>query len=183
VTAARLIAAALDLPVFLVMRDNGESISWFDAAYVPVAVHWKDVPDDKALAPETVDLVVMLGRGLQQALDVALYPESADRTVVRQRRHVAWLRKTRIVTDWLAQTGPQRLDEATRLWLPRRAALGPHADGDQQAKLAWELAQSAPSLAGLHEAFTRNVASAMEAEADPSPGTCGLPSPFAPSRQ
>jgi len=154
--AARLIAAALDLPVFLVMRDDGETTAWFDAAYVPVAVQWEDAPDDKALAPETIDLVIMIGRGLKQALDVALYPESADRTAARERRHLAWRRKTRIVTDWLAQTGPEALEEATRLWLPRRAALGPHADDDRQATLAWELAQTLPSLAGLREAFVRH---------------------------
>lgn len=154
--AARLIAAALDLPVFLVMRENRETTAWFDAAYVPVAVQWEGVPDDKALAPETIDLVIMIGRGLQQALDAALYPELADRTAARERRHLAWLRKTRIATDWLAQTGPEALEEATRLWLPCRAALGPHADGDRQARLAWELAQTLPSLAGLREAFMRH---------------------------
>jgi hypothetical protein len=174
-TAARLIAAALDVPIFLVMRDNGESISWFDAAYVPVAVHWEDFPDDKTLAPETADLVVMLGRGLQQALDVALYPESADRTAARQRRHLAWLRKTRIVTDWLAQTGPEELDEATRLWLPRRAALGSQPSGDREATLAWELAQSAPSLAGLREAFMRNVASVIETDTVLQPRSMACP--------
>jgi hypothetical protein len=173
--AARLIAAALDLPVFLVMRDNGATTAWFDAAYVPVAVQWEAVPDDRALAPETVDLVLMLGRGLQQALDVALYPESVDRALAGQRRHMAWRRKTRIVTDWLARTGLEELEEATRLWLPHRAALGPHADGARQAKLAWELVQTAPSLAGLREAFTRNVARDIEDDADLHPGGCGLP--------
>lgn len=171
--AGRLIAAALDLPVFLVMNDKGDRIGWYEDDYFPVAAHWDRVAGDAALAPQVLDAVVAIGRAVHAALDDALGPRPGDVAGAREWRHLVWVRKQRMVTAWLAQTGPDVLNEVTRSWLARRAMQTRPGD-DREVALAWELLRTAPELGSLWTAFTRDVPVVVESEADLRPGLCGL---------
>ena len=152
--AGRLIAAALDLPVFLVMNDKGDRIGWYEDEYFPVAAHWERVADDAALAPQVLDAIVAIGRAVHAALNDALGPEPGDVAGAREWRHVVWVRKQGIVTGWLAQTGPAELNDLARSWLARRDALPLPAGADgRDVALAWELVQLAPALERLRAAF------------------------------
>lgn len=151
--AGRLIAAALDLPEFLVMKDHGDRIGWYEDDYFPVAAHWDWVAGDAALAPHVLDLVLAIGRALQAALDDALGPRPVDVAGAREWRHMVWVRKQGIVTGWLAQTGPAELNELARSWLAGREALLPVGAGDRDVALAWELVQRAPALDCLRAVF------------------------------
>lgn len=147
---ARLVAASLQVPDFLVLADGPDgTLRWLDADFAPVARHWQATSCGEALLPEAVDLMSKIAVAMDRVVVSFLHLHMRAATTSRQTRRMAWEMQRQVIVGWLLQTGPQELNVAARTWQQRPRIPGQPAEDRTLAWQAWDLIHVVPELSTL----------------------------------
>lgn len=172
---ARLIAAGVQLPEFLVMRVSAHGATqWLSMDYVPVAEYWHQALDEEPLSMAAFDMVSALARAMTLVLGEWVRLQRGNAPLLQQDRRVAWELLHGIVVDWLAHTGPADLNAATSAWQQQIVSLPDLAKENAAAWQAWELVQAIPEMSGLRASLQRHVSAPLAPAVEEPPRVCGL---------
>lgn len=172
---ARLIAAGVQLPEFLVMRVSADGAThWLSVDYVPVAEHWHQAVDQEPLSMTTLDFMSALARAMTLVLGEWVRLKRGNAPSLQQDRRVAWKLLHRVIVDWLAQTGPADLNAATSIWQQQSVRLADLSKENAVAWQAWEVVQAIPGMSGLRASLQRHVSTLLAPAVEEPPRVCGL---------
>ncbi|MGZ5202466.1 MAG: hypothetical protein ACXWC4_22120 [Telluria sp.] len=155
---ARLAAAGLQLPDFLVLTEEPEGkFKWLDANLVGAAKHWEATSHDEVLLPEAVDLMKHIGIAMASVVSsfVGMHADAA--TPPRELRHMAWEMRRQVIGEWLGQTGVLELNAAARAWRYCPGPSGPPEDDTTAVWQAWEQIHTAPELHKLRQVLMQHM--------------------------
>ncbi|HBI70294.1 MAG TPA: hypothetical protein DDZ22_15195 [Massilia sp.] len=170
---ARLAAAGLQLPVFLVLSTKPDGrLVWLEAGLVPVAEYWLANACREPLLPRAPELVSQLAVAMSRILEsfLALRAEGASE---QQRRRLAWGMQRAVVLAWLADTGIREVNAAALAWSRMTQAAHP-ADEVDAASRTWDLVHTLPELSGLRDCLLRQMAQPPGVEPGAAPRICGM---------
>ena len=171
---ARLAAAGLQLPAFLVLSTKPDGrLVWLEAGLVPVAEHWLASACREALLPQACELVSQLAVAMSGMLDSFLALHAGAGASEQQQRRMAWDMQRAVVLAWLGNTGIREVNAAALAWsrMPQAAHPGDEADA---ASRAWDLVHALPGLSPLRECLLRQLAQPPAVEPDAAPRICGM---------
>lgn len=172
---ARLAAAGLQVPEFLVLAEGSEAAPrWLDASLVPVAGHWQATSCDEALLPEAVDLVAGIAVIMDRILDTFMGLRARATMTSQQRKWLGWEIRRQVIVCWLGQTGPHELNEAARTWRRLQCIPGEPAGDVAVEWQAWDLIHSAPSLSTLRASLIHHMAHYELPPDDAEQRICGM---------
>ncbi len=171
---ARLAAAGLQLPAFLVLSTKPDGrLVWLEAGLVPVAEHWLASACREPLLPQACELVSQLAVAMSGVLDSFLALHAGAGVSEQQQRWMAWDMQRAVVLAWLGNTGVREVNAAALAWsrMPQAAHPGDEADA---ASRAWDLVHALPGLSPLRECLLRQLAQPPAVEPDAAPRICGM---------
>lgn len=171
---ARLAAAGLQLPAFLVLSTQPDGrLVWLEAGLVPVAEHWLASACREPLLAQACELVSQLAVAMSGVLDSFLALHAGAGASEQQRRWMARDMQRAVVLAWLGNTGVREVNAAALAW--SRMAQGAHPDDEADAAWrAWDLVHTLPELSSLRDCLLRQMAQPPVLEPDAAPRICGM---------
>lgn len=171
---ARLAAAGLQLPAFLVLSTKPDGrLVWLEAGLVPVAEHWLASACREPLLPQAPELVSRLAVAMNGALESFLALHAGAGASERQRHWMARDMQRAVVLAWLGSTGIREVNAAALAWSRMAQAAHP-ADEADAASRTWDLVHTLPELSGLHDCLLRQMAQPPAPEPETAPRICGM---------
>ena len=171
---ARLAAAGLQLPAFLVLSTQPDGrLVWLEAGLVPVAEHWLASACREALLPQACELVSQLAVAMSGMLDSFLALHAGAGVSEQQRRWMARDMQRAVVLAWLGKTGIQEVNAAALAWSRMPQAVHPDDEADT-AWQTWDLAYTLPGLSSLRDCLLHQTAQPPVLEPDAALRICGM---------
>lgn len=171
VAIAEVIAAAVQLPVFLMYDSNASGQGqgqgqWREEAYAVVAAHWHNNNSSSGWANRsTVDLVDAVASIVSTELHARLAKESATDNAAQlwqarsqeqsEERHCIWTTQCKILLDWLRDVPLAEITALAELWMKRNDGIA-------------DLVQTHPLLAPVRNRLNTLVPAHRKVQAMPS---------------
>jgi len=124
---AEVIAAAVQLPVFLVYASAADGLGqWQEVAYAAVAKHWHANAGAECAGIRTVEFIAALAHVISTALNISMSKTPATGNSARpwqvrsdawgEERHRIWCAQCELLLDWLRGATPAHVAKLADLW-------------------------------------------------------------------
>jgi hypothetical protein len=124
---AEVIAAAVQLPVFLVYASGTDGLGqWQEAAYAAVAKHWHANAGAEWAGIRTVEFIAAMANVITTALNTSMaktpatcnsaQPWQARSDAWGEERHRIWCAQCELLLDWLRSATPAHVAKLADLW-------------------------------------------------------------------